>query len=435
MVVPPTNRTEENAHDPHIGNQRGLRADELRGCSVMGLRGEAAIVGYTELPATKRPTGPLESTLEQWARLAAATLADAGLSGTEVDGICTGHIQEAQIFAPSTVAEYLGLKVNFAEMVDLGGASAAAMVWRAAAAIELGLCQAVLCVLPGTPLTPVSAKKPPEVCDSLHFGGSSNRYGSPQAEFEIPYGTLGQNGPYGRVATLYGATYGYDEWAMAKIVADQRVNANHHPGAIFHDVPITVADVIDSPMIATPLHKLEIVMPVMGGAAVLVTNAELARRSRNRPVWVKGFGERVPYKMPMYAENLLQTPMIKAAQSAFSMAGLTPSDMDMVSIYDCYTITALLSLEDAGFCEKGAGLKFVTAHDLTFRGDFPMNTAGGQLGYGQAGFAGGMHHICDATRQIMGRAQATQVRECNRAFVSGNGGVLAEQTTLVLEGD
>ena len=267
------------------------------------------------------------------------------------------------------------------------------------------------------------------------FGGSSNRYGSPQAEFEIPYGTLGQNGPYGRVATLYGATYGYDERAIAKIAVDQRVNANHHPGAIFHDAPITIDDVVSSPVIASPLHMLEIVMPVMGGAGVLVTNADLARQSSNRPVWVKGFGERVPYKMPMYAENLLQTPMIEAAQSAFSMAGLRPADMDMASIYDCYTITALLSLEDAGFCEKGAGLQFVADHDLTFRGDFPMNTAGGQLGYGQAGFAGGMHHVCDAARQLMGRAGATQVADCNRAFVSGNGGVLAEQTTLVLEGD
>jgi len=401
----------------------------------MGLRGDAAIVGYTELPSTKKPTGPLEFTLEQWARLAAATLEDAGLSATEVDGICTSHVQESQIFVPSTVIEYLGVKANFAELVDLGGASAVAMVWRAAAAIELGLCNAVLCVVPATPLTPMTEKRPPDFGDMLYFGASSNRYGSPQAEFEIPYGNLGQNGPYGQVATLYGATYGYDERAMAKISVDQRVNANHTPGAIFHDTPITVDDVVNSPVIASPLHMLEIVMPVMGGAAVLVTSAELARRSRNRPVWVKGFGERVPYKTPTYAQELLQTPMIKAAQSAFSMAGLTPDQMDMVSIYDCYTITALLSLEDAGFCEKGKGLQFVAGHDLTFRGDFPMNTAGGQLGYGQAGLAGGMHHVCDASRQIMGRAGATQVGDCNRAFVSGNGGILSEQTTLVLEGD
>ena len=401
----------------------------------MGLRGEAAIVGFTELPATKRPTGPLEFNLEQWARLAAATLADAGLDASDVDGICTGHLQESQIFVPSTIVEYLGIRANFAELVDLGGASASGMVWRAAAAIELGICNAVLCVLPATPLTPVSEHKPVDFGDMLHFGASSNRYGSPQAEFEIPYGNLGQNGPYGQVATLYAATHGYDERAMAKISVDQRVNANHTPGAIFADTPLTVDDVLASPVIASPLHMLEIVMPVLGGAAVLVANPEIARRSRNRPVWIKGFGERVPYKTPTYAEDLLQTPMIKAAESAFTMAGLGPSDMDMASIYDCYTITALLSLEDAGFCRKGEGLGFVADHDLTFRGDFPMNTAGGQLGYGQAGTAGGMHHVCDATRQIMGRADQAQVTDCHRAFVSGNGGILSEQTTLVLEGD
>ncbi|MDF2829515.1 MAG: transporter [Mycobacterium sp.] len=401
----------------------------------MGLRGEAAIVGFTELPATKRPTGPLEFNLEQWARLAAATLADAGLDASDVDGICTGHLQESQIFVPSTIVEYLGIRANFAELVDLGGASASGMVWRAAAAIELGICNAVLCVLPATPLTPVSEHKPVDFGDMLYFGASSNRYGSPQAEFEIPYGNLGQNGPYGQVATLYAATHGYDERAMAKISVDQRVNANHTPGAIFADTPLTIDDVLASPVIASPLHMLEIVMPVLGGAAVLVANPEVARRSRNRPVWIKGFGERVPYKTPTYAEDLLQTPMIKAAESAFTMAGLGPSDMDMASIYDCYTITALLSLEDAGFCRKGEGLGFVADHDLTFRGDFPMNTAGGQLGYGQAGTAGGMHHVCDATRQIMGRADRAQVTDCHRAFVSGNGGILSEQTTLVLEGD
>ena len=401
----------------------------------MGLRGDAAIVGFTELPATKRPTGPLEFNLEQWARLAAATLADAGLQASDVDGICTGHLQESQIFVPSTIVEYLGIRANFAELVDLGGASASGMVWRAAAAIELGICNAVLCVLPATPLTPVSEHKPVDFGDMLYFGASSNRYGSPQAEFEIPYGNLGQNGPYGQVATLYAATHGYDERAMAKISVDQRVNANHTPGAIFADTPLTVDDVLASPVIASPLHMLEIVMPVLGGAAVLVANPEVALRSRNRPVWIKGFGERVPYKTPTYAEDLLQTPMIKAAESAFAMAGLGPADMDMASIYDCYTITALLSLEDAGFCRKGEGLRFVADHDLTFRGDFPMNTAGGQLGYGQAGTAGGMHHVCDATRQIMGRADRAQVTDCHRAFVSGNGGILSEQTTLVLEGD
>ncbi|BBY18561.1 thiolase family protein [Mycolicibacterium litorale] len=402
----------------------------------MGLRGEAAIVGYVELPPERlNKAGPAPFLLEQWAELSAAALADAGLPAESVNGIVTSHIGESEIFVPSTVTEYLGVDANFAEMLDLGGASAVGMVWRAAAAIELGLCDVVLCALPARYLTPTSEKKPAPLVDAMFFGSSSNQFGSPQAEFEIPYGNLGQNGPYGQVAQRYAAVYGYDERAMAKIVVDQRVNANHTDGAIWKDKPLTVDDVLASPVIADPLHMLEIVMPCVGGAAVVVAGADIAKRARRRPVWVKGFGEHVPFKTPTYARDLLQTPITKAADLAFAMSGLDRADVDMVSIYDCYTITVLLSLEDAGFCEKGKGMAFVSDHDLTFRGDFPLNTAGGQLGFGQAGLAGGMHHVCDAARQIMGRAGAAQVADCNRAFVSGNGGILSEQTTLVLEGD
>lgn len=402
----------------------------------MGLRGEAAIVGYVELPPERMNTAaPGPFTLEQWAELSAAALEDAGVPAESVNGIITSHLGESEIFVPSTVAEYLGVDANFAELVDLGGASAAGMVWRAAAAIELGLCDVVLCTVPARYITHLSEKKPKQLVDAVFFGSSSNQYGSPQAEFEIPYGNLGQNGPYGQVAQRYGAVYGYDERAMAKIVVDQRFNANHTEGAIWKDKPLTVEDVIASPVIADPLHMLEIVMPCVGGAAVVVTNADVAKRSRNRPVWIKGFGEHVPFKTPTYAQDLLQTPITKAADTAFGMTNLQRADMDMVSIYDCYTITVLLSLEDAGFCEKGKGMAFVADHDLTFRGDFPLNTAGGQLGFGQAGLAGGMHHVCDATRQIMGRAGQSQVSDCHRAFVSGNGGILSEQTTLILEGD
>lgn len=404
--------------------------------SRRGLQGDAAIIGYVELPPERlSKASPAPFTLEQWALLAAAALEDAGLSAEQVDGIVTSHLGESEIFVPSTVAEYLGVRANFAELLDLGGASAAGMVWRAAAAIELGLCDVVLCALPARYITPSSELKPKALTDAVFFGSSSNQFGSPQAEFEIPYGNLGQNGPYGQVAQRYAYEYGYDERAMAKIVVDQRFNANHTDGAIWKDLPLTVEDVLASPVIADPLHMLEIVMPCVGGAAVVVASAEVAARARNRPVWIKGFGEHVPFKTPTYAEDLLDTPIRKAADTAFGMTGLTRDQMDMVSIYDCYTITVLLSLEDAGFCEKGKGMSFVSDHDLTFRGDFPLNTAGGQLGFGQAGLAGGMHHVCDATRQIMGRAGAAQVADCHRAFVSGNGGILSEQTTLILEGE
>jgi acetyl-CoA acetyltransferase len=401
----------------------------------MGLTGEAAIVGFAELPPQRRPSRPPSFTLEQWAELSAQALDDAGIDPQAVNGLVTPSIAEADAFVPSTVAEYLGIDANFAEIVDLGGAGAAGAVWRAAAAVELGVCDAVLCTFPGSYNPPTSPRRPPAFGDAFLYGASSNRYGSPQAEFEIPYGNLGQNGPYGQIARRYGHEFGYDLRAMAKICVDQRTNACATPSAVFHDKPITIEDVLASPMVADPLHMLEIVMPCHGGAAVVVGNADLARTARNRPVWVQGFGERVPYKTPTYAADLMRSPMIHAAESAFAMAGVGRDEIDVASIYDCYSITVLMSLEDAGFCEKGTGMKFVAEHDLTYRGDFPLNTAGGQLSFGQAGIAGGMHHVIDATRQIQGRAGLAQVRDCNRAFVTGNGGIMSEQTALVLQGD
>lgn len=401
---------------------------------MTGLRGDAAIAGLVELPAVRRPTDASPMTLEQYARLASRVLDDAGLDGSVVDGIITTRIAETTKFVPSTVIEYLGLPVNYAEFVDLGGANATAGVWRAAAAIEMGLCSAVLVVIPGAaeslPGPSRRAPTPPS-----YFGASSPEFGSPQAEFEIPYGLIGQNVPYAQIARRYGAAYGYDSVALAKIAVDQRTNACAHPDAVFHGKPITVEDVLASPMIADPIHMLEVVMPCQGGAGVLVVDRALAAKGRHRPVWVKGFGERVTNKSIAYAEDLLVTPMEQAAKRAFAMANSSPEQIDVVSIYDCYTITVLMTLEDAGFCARGEGARFIREHDLTFAGDFPLNTAGGQLSFGQAGAAGGMHHVCDAVRQIMGRAERAQVANCNTGFVSGNGGLMSEQIALILEGE
>ncbi|MEV0809918.1 thiolase family protein [Micromonospora sp. NPDC050200] len=399
----------------------------------MGLKGEAAIVGFVELAPMRKPTRPAMFTLDQWAMLAGAAIEDAGVDPARVNGLVASGLAESDKFVPATLAEYLGLPVNFGEVVDLGGATSAGMVWRAAMAVELGLCDAVLAVVPGSYDLPRSTRRPPAAPD--YFGASSNKYGSPQAEFEIPYGNLGQNAPYAQIARRYAAEFGYDSRATAKIAADQRTNACATPDAVFHGQPITVDDVLASPVIADPLHLLEMVMRCHGGAGVVIANADVARRSRNRPVWIRGFGERITFKTPTYAEDLLRSPLASAAETAFRMAGVDRADVDMASIYDCYTITVLMSLEDVGFCAKGAGMRWVTEHDLTFRGDFPLNTAGGQLSFGQAGMAGGMHHVCDAVRQLTGRAGEAQVADCNTAFVSGNGGIMSEQVALILQGE
>lgn len=398
----------------------------------MGLRGDAAIVGYAELKPERRWSGPLMFSIERWADLARMALDDAGIDPRDVDGICCAGIREATMFVPSTIAEYIGAEVNLAEYVDLGGATAAGMAWRAAAAIELGLCDVVVCALPSTP-----PPRPPGdgATTAMRFlGASSGAYGSPQAEFDIPYGNLAQNCGYAMVAQRYAAEFGYDPKAVAKIAVDERTNACANPDAIFYGQPITIDDVLNSPVIADPLHLLEIVMPVQGGNAFVVASKERARRTRHRPAYITGFGERLATKTPTYAKDLVRTPIGPAADKAFAMAGISRNDIDMASIYDCYTITVVLSLEDAGFCGKGEGLQFVKEHDLTYRGDFPCNTFGGQLGFGQAGLAGGGSHVIDGARQIMGRAGQAQLRKCDTVFVSGNGGILSEQVALILQG-
>ena len=399
----------------------------------MGLRGDAAIVGFAEYRTERNYTGPRKFTIEQWAELTHLALQDAGLSARDLDGLVCSDIREAGMFTPATVVEYLGKPVNFAERVDLGGATAVGMVWRAAAAIELGICDVVICALPSLPIP--SNPRPREVNPMRFFGASSNEWGSPQAEFDIPYGNLAQNCGYAMIAQRYGHQFGYDPRALAKIAADQRTSAAVNPNAVFYGKPVSIDDVLASKMIADPLHMLEIVMPCAGGGAVVLASREVARRTRHRPVWVTGFGERLTIKTPTYAEDLVVTPVAAAAKQAFAMAGVTPNEIDAAQVYDCYTITVLLSIEDSGFCGKGEGLDFVRSHDLSYQGDFPVNTHGGQLGYGQAGMAGGMSQVVEAVTQIQGRAGDRQLRKHDVAYVTGTGGVMSEQAALVLVGE
>lgn len=398
----------------------------------MGLRGDAAIVGFAEYEHIRKYTGEKKFTVEQWADLTKLALDDAGLDISDVNGLVCSDIRETAMFTPATIVEYLGRPVNFAEHIDLGGASPVGMVWRAAAAIELGICDVVICALPARPIP--SNPNPGPVDPRRFFQASSNNWGSPQAEFEIPYGNLAQNCGYAMIAQRYAAEFGYDEAAMAKLVEDQRYNGALNPLAAFYGNPVSADDVLASKMIADPLHLLEIVMPVAGGAAVVIASREVAERCRHRGTFIKGFGEHLTIKTPTYADDLCYSPVGPASDQAFAMAGVDRADVDVCEIYDCYTITVLLTLEDAGFCGKGEGMRFLKEHDMRCHGDFPVNTHGGQLGMGQAGMAGGMTQVVEGARQIMGRADDRQVADCNVAYVSGTGGIMSEQAALILEG-
>jgi acetyl-CoA acetyltransferase len=184
-------------------------------------------------------------------------------------------------------------------------------------------------------------------------------------------------------------------------------------------------------MIADPLHMLEIVMPAGGAAALVVVGPELATKLNQTPAWLLGAGERVTHKSITYAPSLTDSAIQASAARAFEQAGVSPSQMGLASVYDCYTITVLLTLEDSGFTPKGSGGRFIEEHDLRWSGDFPLNTHGGQLSFGQPGIAGGMSHVTEAVRQIQHRAGQRQIPDLQLAFVNGNGGILSEQVSLI----
>ncbi len=391
----------------------------------------AAIAGMAEWKAQRIWDQPMFM-LEACAALAGQALADAGIEKDAVDGLVLPPVWESPMFGPSAAAEYLGVHANFAEIVDLGGATGCGMVWRAAAAIEVGACETCLVLCPTVPPPPPEGGGSRKMSMPAYLGGDA--WGSPQGQFEIPAGMVAATPSFAQVAQRYRSVYGLDEEVLANIAVQERYNAQANDLAIFQGKPITVADVMESRMICDPLKLLEIVMPCFGGSAFVVTSAERASKGPHRPVYVSGFGEHLTHKSLTYAPDLLDNPIRVAAERAFSMAGTTREAIDMASMYDCYTITVLVTIENAGFCERGQGQAFLKEHDIRYDGDWPLNTHGGQLGAGQPGLAGGLGHVTEAARQVMGRAEKRQVPSCDIAYVNGTGGMMAEQVALILEG-
>lgn len=396
----------------------------------MGKR-SAALVGFTEWAPQRNWDRPMFG-MEACARLAAEALADAGFEKDEVDGLVIGGLQESPMFSPLAIAEYLGIQTHFGEIVDIGGASSAGMIWRAAAAIEIGLCETVLVLVQSTPAPVESGGAGEKMMLPPYLAGDS--WGSPQGQFDIPYGLVAASPSFALVAQRYMHQYGVAPETLAKIAVDERNSALKNPKAIFKNKPICVDDVLNSPMVNDPIHLLEMVMPCWGGGAVVLTNAARAKRANHRPVFLSGYGEYISHKTVTYMNDLTVTPAKPAADQAFEMAGVDRSTVDLCSFYDCFTITVLLTIEDAGFAKKGEGGRFVEEHDLSFAGDFPLNTHGGQLGMGQGGSAGGLSHVIDSLTQIQGRAGDRQLAKADTAYVTGVGGLMASNVGLVMEG-
>ncbi|HSF26533.1 MAG TPA: thiolase family protein [Actinomycetes bacterium] len=382
----------------------------------MSLRATAAIAGVAELPPAR--TTPGQTTLGMIGRVAAAAVADAGLEPAAIDGLLVGpQVGETPQHVPATIAEYLGLAPTMANVVDLGGASGPGMVWRAAAAIAAGMCETVLCVL-GNSRDPAVVRRSP------------NR--NPIREFDVPYGGSGANQAYAMLATRHMAEFGTTAEQLAHVPVFERANAALNPDAVFHGRPLSVADVLASPLVMAPLHLLEIVMPCGGGAAVVVTSAARARTLAQPPVPLLGAGEKLTHRALSQAPSLTTSPLAAAIASAYAMAGVGPADLDLLSLYDCYSIVVALTLEDAGLVPKGQVGPWLLDQDFSATGNLPLNTHGGQLACGQADLAGGMGHVVEAVRQLRGQAGARQVPDAEVALVTGNGATLSEEVALVL---
>ncbi len=377
----------------------------------------ASIIGIGELKPSLDAGG--KSTLDLMAEAAARAILDAGLQKGDVDGLLVTPPSEDSYFLwPSQVAEYLQLFPVFMNMVELGGASAAATIARAALLVDAGVCKNCLCLSGG-------------VWDKQVFNtleGKMAVMSQAEIDYDLPYGPMGFNSGYALIARRHMHEYGTTPEQLAKIAVDQRFNAMANPDALFMK-SITVSDVLASPLVVDPLHLLEIVRPCSGAAAVIV--GRLSPNNRP-PVTVRGFGEAYTHNSIAYAPTLTESPIKMASHRAFQMAGVAVENIDLVSLYDCYTITVLISLEDIGFCPKGEGGTFVENTDLTYNGSLPCNTHGGQLACGQASFAGGMSHVTEAVRQLRGAAGVRQVKKNRLALVNGNGGVMSTQCCLIL---
>jgi acetyl-CoA acetyltransferase len=383
----------------------------------MSLKGKAAAIGIAELKPWK--DAPPEMTpLKLMGQLTVEALADAGLEKNDIDGFLVGMpFADPGMIYPASAAEVLGINPRMLNIVDIGGASAAGMIWRAAAAIDAGMCNAVLCI----------------VADLNRIGDQKVPVVSVQREFEAPYGNIGANCGYAMIANRHMYEYGTTPQQMAKVAVDQRTNALKNPLATFNDKPLTIEEVLNSRMIVDPLHIYEIVSPCSGGSAVIVASPEVAKRSKNPPIWLLGAGEYSNHASITYAPSITDSPIKPAAETAFKMAGVEREDIDFICPYDCYTITVLVTIEDAGFCKKGHGGPFAMEHDMSYAGDFPCNTHGGQLSFGQPGLGGGMSHVTEAIRQLMGKGGGRQVRDATLGYVNGNGGIMSEQVSLILE--
>ncbi|MBI3069210.1 MAG: thiolase family protein, partial [Betaproteobacteria bacterium] len=360
------------------------------------MSGKAAIVGYGRTPYSRVKPGERIFTIDEYIAWAAElALRKAGMSKNDFDGQGLGvaHAEASHTvnWSPA-VAESLGISPRIVLRGDQGGATAAALLIRAAAMIQAGVVDRVLVVGADTPLTI------PSVAPGLPL--SPERTRGVFWDFQGPFGVMGANSQFALVQARYMHQYRIQPEHLGKIAVTTRYHASLNPGAIYRK-PFTMEDYLNSRILSDPVRLLDCVPMVNGGLAYIVTSAETARKVSDKPVYLLGFGESNNYyRGSRTRPDITFTGFVQAAPDAFKMAGVQHKDVDVFEPYDDYPMIVLIQMEDYGFCNKGEGARFVEERDLTFKGDFPISTDGGQLSGGQPGGAiGGFMPLIEAVTQ------------------------------------
>jgi len=386
----------------------------------MSIKGKAYIVGAYEHPLRKAPD---KSVAQLHAEVAKGAIEDAGLTKDDIDGyFCAGDAPGANAFS---MANYMNLKLRHFDTTDCGGSSYLVHVGHAAEAIALGKCNVALITLAGRPNSEGSS------------GTQVRERGSylPDAPYEIPYGPVTVN-LYAMVAMRHMYEYGTTSEQLAWVKVAASHHAQHNPNAMLKNV-VTVEDVLNSPMISDPLHRLDCCVVSDGGGALIVARPEIAKQLKRPKVKIIGVGEALKHQMGGKVD-LSYSGARWSGKRAFEEAGVKPADMKYASIYDSFTITVIMQLEDLGFCKKGEGGKFVADGNLiSGSGKLPFNTDGGGLCNNHPANRGGMTKVIEAVRQLRGEAHPkVQVKNCDLAVAHGTGGLLGVRhaaSTCILE--
>ena len=385
--------------------------------SATGLKGKVAIVGAAD---TEVGILPGRTPMELCVEAALAALADAGINKHSIDGLVTCNaMAQPLMYHAEAFAEYLQIFPRYCINVGAGGGTTFSILHHAASAIATGMADTILIVMADSLRSGLSREQAMLVQSST---------GHPQ--FEQPYGPT-VPAYYALIAQAHMAQFGTTAEQFAEIAVAARAHAALNPAAQKRD-PITVADVVNSRLIADPLHLLDCSLVSDGGSAIIMTSAERAADFPHQPVYLLGVGEGHSHEHISQAHDLTTSAAREAGERAYKMAGLGAKDMDFAQLYDCFTPTVLVELEDLGFCAKGEGGEFAASGALRPGGALPVNTHGGLLSHCHPGNPGSMFALTESVWQLRHTTGERQVADARHALVHAQGGIMSSHTTLIL---